>query len=487
MTDWKVEEYQNYVGGKWQSALDKKTKQLFCPGNGQLVSVVPASSATDVNDAVAAAKKAFYEEDWAYNPRLRSSAMFMWAAAMRQNLPHLALRLALETGKPIAEASFEINGAIGYLEYYAAAARTIYGASTAVDKNTLSVLVREAVGVIGVITPWNYPITLLMRDMAPALAAGNTIVLKAAEQTTGCTLAVLKLLEGISQFPKGVINAISGLGRVVGNAIVEHADVDMISFTGGSDTGKELMQKAAPTMKKLSLELGGKSPNIIFADANLEKALPYAIKAIFTNAGQLCTVGSRLVIEASIAENFVARLKEEAEKICVGFCLDEKTQMGAITTEGQMNKVLALIEEGKKCARLVSGGHRITENGLDKGFYVAPTIFMNPPMDASIVQQEIFGPVLVVQTFKTEKEAIAVANGTAFGLASSVWSQDIDKAMRVSRKIRAGSCWVNCYNRLFPECETGGFKESGVDRAGGIEGLMKYTEVKHICMDFVPQ
>ena len=240
-------------------------------------------------------------------------------------------------------------------------------------------------------------------------------------------------------------------------------------------------------MKKLSLELGGKSPNVIFADANLDKALPYAIKAIFTNAGQLCTVGSRLVIEESIAEEFVGRLKAEVEKIKVGFGLDADTGMGAITTEDQFNKVLGYIEIGKQDAKLVTGGYRVTENGLDKGFYIAPTIFMNPPMDSRIVQEEIFGPVLVVQTFKTEEEAIAIANGTRYGLASSVWTQDIDKAMRVGRKLRAGSCWINCYNKLFPECETGGYKESGVDRAGGVEGLMKYTEVKHMGIDFTPQ
>ncbi len=487
MTKWEVKRYQNLIDGTWQDSKTGKTKELICPGNGEVVSVIPSSDLDDVNAAVASAKRAFYEEDWAYNPRLRTQAMFAWASDMRANLEELATRLSLETGKPLAEARFEINGAIGYLEFYAASARTLYGSSTVVDKNTLSVLARDPAGVIGVITPWNYPITLLMRDMAPALAAGNTIVLKAAEQTTGCTLAVVDPLKNNKLFPRGVMNAVSGLGRIIGNAIVEHPDVDMISFTGGVDTGKDIMVKAAPTMKKLSLELGGKSPNVIFADADLDKALPYAIKAIFTNAGQLCTVGSRLVIEKSIADEFVARLKTEVEKIKVGFCLDEGTMMGAVTTEGQMNKVLGFIEDGKKCSTLVTGGYRVTENGLDKGFYVAPTIFMNPPMDSSVVQEEIFGPVLVVQTFETEEEAVAIANGTLFGLASSVWTQDVDRAMRMSRKIRAGSCWINCYNRLFPECETGGFKESGIDRAGGMEGIMKYTEVKHICMDFVPK
>ena len=487
MSNWEVKTFQNYIDGKWQDASNGKTKELVCPGTGEVVSVIPASGAEDVDAAVASAKRAFYEEDWAYNPRQRSQAMFAWARAMRENLEYLATRLSLETGKPIGEARFEINGSIGYLEYYASATRTLFGGTTAVDQYTLSVLARDPVGVVGVITPWNYPVTLLMRDMAPALAAGCTIVLKAADQTSGCTVAVVELLQGNELFPRGVMNCVSGRGSVIGNAIVEHPDVDMISFTGGVDTGKGIMEKAAPTMKKLSLELGGKSPNVIFADADLNKALPYAVKACFTNAGQLCTSGTRLVIEESIARDFVNRLKTEVEKLKVGRWDAADTNMGAITTQDQMEKVLGYIEIGKKDAELITGGYRVTEGGLDKGFYVAPTIFYNPPMQSPVVQEEIFGPVLVVQTFKTEAEAIEIANGTTFGLASSVWSQDIDRAMRVSRKIRAGSCWINCYNRLFPECETGGFKESGIDRAGGVEGLAKYTEVKHICFDFVPK
>ncbi len=487
MANTDVRKFQNYIDGKWQASVTGETKELHCPASGEVVANIPASDKRDVDAAVASAKRAFYEEDWAFNPRGRSAAMFSWARKMRENHEALARQLSLETGKPIGEARFEVNGAIGYLEFYASAARNIYGGTIPVDQYTLSVLARDPVGVIGVITPWNYPITLLMRDMAPALAAGNTIVVKAADQTTGCTLAVIELLEGLDGFPRGVMNAVSGLGRVVGNALVEHADVDMISFTGGVDTGKNIMRSAADTMKKLSLELGGKSPNIIFADADLEKALPYAVKACFTNAGQLCTSGTRLVIEESIAEGFVAKLKAAVEALKIGPCLDDATQMGAITTEDQMEKVLSYIEIGKKDGKLVTGGKRLTENGLDKGFFVAPTIFMNPPMESPVVQEEIFGPVLVVQTFKTEAEAIAIANGTTFGLASGVWSQDIDRAMRVARKVRAGSVWVNCYNRLFPECETGGFKESGIDRAGGVEGLMKYTEVKHICVDFVPK
>ena len=479
-----VRTYRNLVDGVWQEAAGGKTMEIFCPCDGELVSRVPDSEREDVDRAVAAARRAFEEENWAFNPRLRSQCLSAWGAAMRANLEELAARLALETGKPINEARFELNSSIGYVEYYAAAARTLYGTSTAVEPGLLSVLAREPVGVVAVITPWNYPVTLLMRDMAPALAAGCTCVLKPAAQTTGCTLAVLELLDQIPAFPKGVVNAVSGRGGTAGQALAEHPGVDMISLTGGLETGQAIMRTAADTMKKVSLELGGKSPNIIFADADLDKALPFALKAIFTNAGQLCKVGSRLVLEEPLADSFLPRLKEEAEKLRPGYCMEEETTLGPVISQTQMDAILGYIEEGKSCSQLITGGYRLTEGGLDKGSYLAPTIFLNPPMDASIVQKEIFGPVLVVQTFKTKEEALAIANGTDYGLASAVWSRDIDKAMWVARRLRAGSAWVNCYNKLLPECETGGYKQSGMDRAGGAEGMLKYTEVKHLCVDF---
>ena len=479
-----LKRYRNYIDGVWQEAADGATMEIHCPCDGQLVSVVPASKAEDVEQAVAAARRAFDEADWAFNPRLRSQCLYAWGAAMRANHEALATRLALETGKPISEARFEVNSSIGYVEYYAAAARTLYGTSTAVEPGLLSVLAREPVGVVACITPWNYPVTLLMRDMAPALAAGCTCVLKPAAQTTGCTLAVLELLDGIPAFPKGVVNAISGKGSVAGAVLASHPEVDMISLTGGLETGKEIMTTAADTMKKVSLELGGKSPHIVFADADLDKALPFVVKGIFMNAGQLCTVGSRLVLEESLVDTFLPRLKAEVEKLRPGYCMDEQTTLGPVISKVQMDKILDYIESGKACSTLVTGGCRLTDNGLDKGYYIAPTILLNPPMDAKVVQEEIFGPVLVVQTFKTREEAVAIANGTTYGLASGVWSRDIDKAMWVARRLRAGSAWVNCYNKLLPECETGGYKQSGMDRAGGTDGMLKYTEIKHLCVDF---
>jgi betaine-aldehyde dehydrogenase len=478
--------FENLIGGRWCGSGTGAWMEQVNPADGVVVSSVPKSDEHDAQAAVAAAEEAFLRADWAFNPRRRSAALFAWAARMKHDLPELARMLTLETGKPLSEARFEIGGAIGYLEYYAAATRTLYGSSTAVDQNSYSILAREPVGVVGVIVPWNYPITLLMRDLSPALAAGNTAVVKPASQTSGVTMATIKLIDGIEGFPPGVLNAVTGSGSVAGMSLVHDRAVDMISFTGGLDTGKTIMVEAAKTMKKLSLELGGKSPNVLFDDADLGKALPFAIKAIFTNAGQLCTVGSRLLVQEGIAGQVTEELKWRAENLRVGNGLDEKTEMGPVVSGKQLDLIMDYMEIGKQCAQTVTGGVRLQEEDLGKGYFLAPTIFKDPPNDSPVVQEEIFGPVLVVQAFKDEDEAVALANSTVFGLASAVWSRNVDRAMRTARRLRAGSVWVNTYNRLFPETETGGYKQSGIDRAGGIDGMLKYTEIKHICIDFNP-
>lgn len=476
--------YLNYIDGQFSASSTGKTLEIFCPGDGQRVSIVPASAAEDIDRGVEAARRAFFEEDWAFNPRLRSQAMFAWAAQIREHLEEVAYVLSAETGKPLGEARFEVNGSLGYLEYYASAVRTLYGGSTAVNGESLSITAREPVGVVGGIVPWNYPITLFMRDMAPALATGNTIVVKPAGTTAGSNLILMELLDQCGLFPRGVVNCVSGQGSVIGDCLLHHPDVDMISFTGSLAVGKHIMRECAETMKKVSLELGGKSANIIFEDADLSKALPYAMKAMFTHAGQICFAGTRVVVQRSIAADFVKQLKQAAEALVVGHGFDSRTTMGPVNSEKQLQSVLDYIEVGKQWSKLVTGGYRLTDGELSKGYFIAPTIFLDPPVDCPIVQEEIFGPVMVVQTFDTEEEAIALANGTPYGLASAVWTKDVDRGMRVARRMRAGSAWINCYNRLFPECETGGYKMSGFDRAGGVEGMMKYTEVKHICVDW---
>lgn len=481
----KVGKFQNYIDGAWHDGVEKNVMQIANPCDKEIVSEVVGSTKEDVFLAVAAAKRAFYEEDWAFNPRLRATVLTKWAQKMREHFDSITEALSLESGKPLLESKIEVNNAIGYMEYSAASARTLYGSTTAIDKGQINILSREPVGIVAGIEPWNYPITLMVRDSVPALAAGCTLIIKPAEQTSGASMAVIKLLDEIPECPKGVVNAVTGTGSVVGNALVEHKDVDMVTFTGGLSTGKEIMVKAAATMKKVSLELGGKSANLVFADCNMDKALDFTSKAIFSNAGQTCTAGSRIVLEKKIAERFIAEMKKIAENLTLGYCLNPDVQMGPVVSQRQMDKILKYIEDGKKSGvELITGGVRYRENGCDKGCFIAPTIFLNPPVDSPLVQEEIFGPVLVIQTFDTEEEAVKLANCTKFGLASGVWTTNLDRAMRVGRKLRSGNVWVNIYNRFFPECETGGYKESGSDRAAGVEGVLKYTEVKNMCIDF---
>ena len=482
-----VGRFQNFIGGGWRDSGTGAWMEQVNPADGTVVSRVPQSDENDVKEAVIGSSEAFYKQDWAFNPRRRSAALYGWAERMKRNHAELSRMLTLETGKPIREARMEISGAIGYLEFYAAAARTLYGSSTAVDRHTYSILAREPVGVVAVIVPWNFPVTLLMRDLAPALAAGNTAVVKPAGQTSGVTVACIKLMADMEEFPPGILNVVTGQGRTIGMSLVRERAVDMVSFTGGSDTGKIIMAEASRTMKKLSLELGGKSPNILFDDADLEKAIPFAVKAIFTNAGQLCTVGSRLLVQEGIAGKVIDELKQRVESLRVGNGLDERTDMGPVSSEKQLQAVMQYMEIGKRCAKTITGGTRLEEGEYKNGAFLSPTIFLNPPNDSPVVQEEIFGPVLVLQTFKDDDEAVELANSTVFGLASGVWSRNIDRAMGTARRLRSGTVWVNTYNRLFPETETGGFKESGIDRAGGMEGILKYTEVKHICVDFTPK
>lgn len=476
-------DFENYVEGGWVPSESGLQLEQFSPSDGSLVSRVPDSTEKDARQAVAVAREAFFGTGWAMDPRGRSKALLAWARRMAENREELAFALTMETGKPLREARGEIQGAINYMEYYAAAARTLNGNNFSLDSGHYSFLVREPVGVVGIIVPWNYPVTLLMRDLAPALAAGNTVVIKPARQTSGVTMKCIGLLEGLEEIPAGVVNAICGRGSRVGNVLVADPRVDMIQFTGSSDTGKDIMREASGTMKKLSLELGGKSASIIFADADMGKALPYAIRSIFTNAGQLCTSASRLLVEESVAPMVLEELKKRAEALKVGPGYLEENDMGAITMESQMETVLSYIEQGRRDGRVLTGGQRLTGDGLDKGFFVAPTILTDLPQNSPVVQEEIFGPVLTVQTFRTPEEAVDMANGTRFGLASGIWSQNLTLALDTARKMRAGTAWINTYNRLLPEAETGGYQESGISRSGGQEGLMKFTEVKHICVE----
>jgi betaine-aldehyde dehydrogenase len=386
----------------------------------------------------------------------------------------------LDNGKPLREARFDIADSAACFRYYAGLATKPTGQTFEVPDGQQSMVVREPIGVCGQIVPWNFPLMMSAWKLAPALAAGNSVVFKPSEITPVTAVKLFEIMDEVG-LPKGVANLVLGAGPVVGQAIAEHEEIDKVAFTGGTATGRKIMEASLGNLKKVTLELGGKSPNIVFADSDFETAVDYALYGIFCNQGQVCSAGSRLLLEESIYDQFIASLTAKAKKIKVGSGSDENSQMGPIVSEAHMNKILSYIQIGKEeGAKLIVGGNRIKEEGMDKGYFVEPTIFVDTTPDMRIVQEEIFGPVLVVQKFKDEAEALRLANDTKYGLAGAVFTNDISKAYRVIKKVRAGITWINSYHPTYNEAPWGGFKQSGNGRELGTFGYEAYTEVKQI-------
>jgi betaine-aldehyde dehydrogenase len=339
---------------------------------------------------------------------------------------------------------------------------------------------------VAIITPWNWPLTLLVRALAPALAAGNAVVVKPASLTPAITVETLALLAGDPDLPEGVLACLLGSGAVVGDALVKHPGVDMIAFTGESSTGIDVMKSAADDLKKVSLELGGKSPNVVFADADLDKALEGAVAAGFGSCGQICTAGSRLVLERAIADEFLTRLTARVDAFRIGDGLDGATDIAPVVSRGQQRAILEYVELARDEGTIVTGGRPLSGAAYDAGCFVPPTVVTDLAPSARVVQEEIFGPVLVVQVFDDEDEAVALANGTDYGLAAGLWTNDLRRAWRLGRAIEAGTVWINTYNRFYPETEVGGFKRSGIGRQQGLVGLEEFTETKHLNFDINP-
>ncbi len=471
---------KNYICGEWKEATTGETIKSKNPATGQLIGESQKSSAEDVDYAIKGAKTAFESTDWRLNSTRRADALMKWAMEISKNKDEIARLLTMENGKILKESIMELNACIDTLKYFSGLARNVFGRSISLSATSYGIIDKEPIGVVGIISPWNWPALLMIREAAPALAAGNAIILKPASLTPLVSIALVKCLAKIEEFPSGMVNIVTGPGKLIGDEIVTHPDVDVISFTGDTTTGKTLMKKAADKMKKLALELGGKSPNILFPDADLSKAIPTITNSIFITAGQMCFAGTRVIVHESIHKQVVERLKVEAEKIIVGNGLDDTTTMGPVVSQSQLNTVLQYCEIGKREANLVIGGNRLTGGEYDSGYFIQPTIFDQVPSDSKIIQEEIFGPVLAIQVFKDEKEAISLANGTRFGLAAGVWTKEIDRAIRVAKQVKAGTVWINTYNKNYPQTEFGGYKESGLGRTRGLEGLMEYTETKHI-------
>lgn len=476
-----------YIDGQWVLPLAGKTRDVINPADGSVIATVAEGAAEDVQRAVAAAKRAFYEDGWMVTPPVeRARLMFALADALEQRTDEFAKLETLNNGKALREAQFDVSDAVACFRYYAGLATKPHGQTYDVADPMQTLVVREPIGVCGQIIPWNYPLLMAAWKLGPALAAGNTVIFKSSELTPLTAIKLFELIEGVG-YPKGVVNLVLGAGNTVGQEIAENYDIDKVAFTGGTSTGRSIMKAATGNIKNISLELGGKSPNIIFADADLEVAVDWTLFAIFINQGEVCSAGSRLLLEESIHDQFLERLVERTKKIKIDPGLEEGVEMGPLVSETHMNRVIEYIELGKReGAKLLCGGHRILEGNLEKGYFVEPTIFTNTSPDMRIVQEEIFGPVLVVQKFKDEKEAIALANNTIYGLAAGVFTQDGAKGLRVIKKLRAGITWINAYNPTYNEAPWGGYKQSGIGRELGTFGFEEYTEVKQININLEP-
>ncbi|MEK7385601.1 MAG: aldehyde dehydrogenase family protein, partial [candidate division NC10 bacterium] len=470
---------QLFIGGTWRAPVSGETYKTINPANEEPSAEVGKGDERDVDLAVAAARKAFDQGPW---PRMSAAdrGRIVWKLGdlIQQNLDEMARLESLNTGKTMFDSGkVEIPFAADVFRYYAGWATKIHGETLALRDNAFTFTLRQPVGVVGAIVPWNFPFLLSSWKIAPALAAGNTVVLKPASLTP---LTALKFAELCQQagLPEGVFNVVTGPGGTVGMAMVRDGRVDKIAFTGSTDVGKQIMREAAGTLKRLSLELGGKSPNIVFADADMDAAVKGAMTGVFYNKGEVCAAGSRLFVEEKIHAEFMAQLTEKVKGLKVGDPMDKATRMGPVVSRQQMETVLGYIEAGKQeGARLVAGGGRANV-GNGKGYFVEPTIFDGVTNRMKIAREEIFGPVLSVIPFTSIEDGLAQGNDTAYGLAAAVWTRDVAKALKAARAIRAGTVWVNAYNLFDAALPFGGFKESGFGREMGSVGLDHYTEVK---------
>ncbi|MDM5201182.1 aldehyde dehydrogenase family protein [Fictibacillus enclensis] len=476
----KVPTYYNFADGEWTESTSNELIESYNPATGDLFSYSQKSNVRDVTAAIESVRHAFLTSDWAVNPKRRYEALLALAEHMTKNLERLSRILTIDQGKTIRESRGELAGCIDTLKYFAGAARTVFGRSMQLEPANFGVIVKEPIGVVGIISPWNWPALLMVRELAPALAAGNGVIVKPASLTPSISAEIFKLIAEIPHFPKGIVSLITGPGREIGAAMAASEKIDMISFTGDTATGKSIMETGAKNIKKIALELGGKSPNIVFEDANLDKAIPIIGRSIFISAGQICMAGSRVIIEESIKDTVVQRLKEYAEQLKVDNGLLETSDMGPLVSQSQLDIVQGYCDLGRKEGTIVTGGERLTGGSHDLGYYFKPTIIDGLASDSRVMQEEIFGPVLAVQTFSSEEEALHLGNDSDFGLSAGVWTSNLNRAMRLSKGIKAGTVWINTYNKNFPEAEFGGYKQSGLGRTRGVDGLMEYCETKHV-------
>ncbi|MDQ1557696.1 MAG: aldehyde dehydrogenase [Pyrinomonadaceae bacterium] len=478
-------QYQLFIDGKWVDAESGKTFTTPNPSTGETLAEVAEADKADVDKAVAAARRAF-EGKWSkMSARDRGRLLYKLSQLIESKSSELAALETADNGKPIKESTYiDLPGVVENFEYFAGWATKIEGETIPVPGQMFNYTLREPLGVCGQIIPWNFPLLMAAWKLAPALAAGNTIVLKPAEQTPVTAMELGKLFQEAG-FPDGVVNIVPGYGETAGAALASHPGIDKIAFTGSTEVGKIIARTAADNLTKVSLELGGKAPNIVFADADIEQAVSGAMMGIFFNQGQVCCAGSRLFLDERVKDEFLARFKERAEKVKVGDPMDAATQMGPQVSAEQLARVRGYVDiaRGEGATVFTGGGSPELEGNFKNGYFFQPTVFSEVQNSMRVAQEEIFGPVASVITFKDEKDLIKQANDTIYGLSAGIWTKDITRAHRFAKEIKAGTVWINTFNMMNAASPFGGYKQSGYGREMGKHALELYTHVKSVWVD----
>ncbi|PCI04260.1 MAG: aldehyde dehydrogenase [Hyphomicrobiales bacterium] len=466
---------KHFIGGEWVEGL-LTARESFNPANGESLGKYSPGDASLANEAIGHARRVFDEGSWAASPRLRAVALFELADQLEARREELIDLIVAENGKLRSEAIGEMIGAVSETRYYAGLARNIFGRTFESAPGNISLLHREPAGVAAVIVPWNAPVTLLIRSLAPALAAGCTAVIKPAPQVPMVHAVVMECIAACASFPIGCINSVNEDGSTVGEALVASKDVDVISFTGSSATGRRIMEGASSTLKRLSLELGGKAPAVVFADADIDKAVGELLHGSLVMAGQICVAATRFIVHDSVYNEFSTKMAAAYKGINTGPGNLATSQMGSLIDKENQTRLEGIIEQAGDEGNLIVKGERLDGEGA----FITPTLFEIDNLDSSLVQEELFGPIASLEKFSDETEAVHMANATRYGLAASVFTNDLNRATRVSRAIRSGTVWLNCHTRLFAEGETGGYRQSGLGRLHGLEGLNDFLETKHV-------